>query len=376
VGAKSIRLFCWRILLKFSHQLCLRMKKLFLILLTLRAFVSFAADNHTFFKADDKRFKYVGRIDFTNAAKPRFWAAGVYITASFKGAACTLLINDEEMHGTDHNYIEVIIDGISSRIQTTGKTNEIEIAKGLKNTAHSLVICKDTESGTGYLEFVGLKCEALLTPPKQTQRRIEYIGDSITTGTGADQSQVACGAGQWHDQHNAYMSYGARTSRALNAQWQLTAVAGIGLLHSCCNMDILMPQVYNKVYLRNDSLQWDFNRYKADVVTICLGQNDGVQDHDKYCAAYVGLIKNIRSKYPAASIVCLTSPMANAALTAVLKQYLADVVNTVNNSGDKKVSTFFFTRSYNSGCDSHPDINEHGLIANQLTAYIKALKHW
>jgi len=352
------------------------MKKLLLILLTVYVSGSFAANKTRLFKADDKRFKYVGRIDFSNAEKPRFWAAGVYITAKFKGTSCTLLINDEEMHGTDHNYIEVIVDGIPSRIQTTGKTNEIEIAKGLKTTAHSLVICKDTESGIGYLEFVGIKCEALLTPPKQTRRRIEYIGDSITTGTGADQSQVACGKGVWHDQHNAYMSYGPRTSRALGAQWQLTAVAGIGLLHSCCNMDILMPQVYDKVYLRNDSLQWDFNRYKADVVTICLGQNDGVQDHDKYCAEYIKLIKTIRGKYPAASIVCLTSPMANAHLTTVLKQYLTDIVSTVNKAGDKKVSAFFFSRSYNSGCDNHPDINEHGLIAGQLTAYIKTLKHW
>ncbi|TSD64883.1 acetyl xylan esterase [Inquilinus sp. KBS0705] len=347
-----------------------------ILLLLISAAKTYAQQPLTFFKANDSRFQYVGRIDFTQPERPRFWAAGVYITARFKGTTCTLLVNDEVMYGTVHNYIEVVIDGVPARLQTTGKTNEIVIAKDLPDTAHTVVICKDTESGLGYLDFLGLKCSELLNPPVQPTRRIEYYGDSITTGTGADESAVPCGKGQWHDQHNAYMSYGARTSRALNAQWQLTAVAGIGMVHSCCNMDVVFPQVYDKVYLRNDSLQWDFKRYPADVVTICLGQNDGTQDYEKFGSAYIKLITAVRSKYPNASIVCLTSPMADAHLTEVLKKYLTRIVRMVNMRGDKKVSKFFFSRSFNSGCDGHPDINEHEMIANQLIAYIKTLKGW
>jgi hypothetical protein len=186
----------------------------------------------------------------------------------------------------------------------------------------------------------------------------------------------ACGKGQWYDQHNAYLTYGARTSRALNAQWQLTAVAGIGLVHSCCNMNILLPQVYDKVYLRNDSLKYNFKQYQPDVVTICLGQNDGRQDSVKFCSEYVRLIDTIRSKYATANIVCLSSPMANQELTKVLHRYLTAIVQSVNKNGDSRVSKFFFSRSFNSGCDNHPDANEHEIIAQELTAYIKTLKGW
>lgn len=327
------------------------------------------------FTADDQHLKYTGRVDFTDPQKPKFWSPGVYITTRFKGSTCELLINDEEMFGKTHNYIEVVIDGKPSRIQTTGKTNIIQIAKGLSKDIHTLLICKDTESGMGYLEFVGLRCEKLLMPD-QPERMVEYIGDSITAGAGVDASQIPCGKGQWYDQHNAYLTYGARTSRALNARWQLTAVAGIGLVHSCCNMNILLPQVYDKVYLRNDSLKYNFKQYQPDVVTICLGQNDGPQDSVKFCSEYVRLIDTIRSKYAHADIVCLSSPMANKELTLVLQRYLTGIVQTVNKQGDSKVSQFFFSRSFNSGCDNHPDANEHAIIAQELTAYIKNLKGW
>ncbi|QHS55042.1 SGNH/GDSL hydrolase family protein [Mucilaginibacter sp. 14171R-50] len=347
----------------------------FAILISALFVTSRAFAKPRFFKAGNSHFKYVGRVDFRDPQKPRFWSPGVYITTKFKGPSCRLLINDEELFGKTHNYIEIVIDGKPSRIQTTGETNNLQIAKGLGKGWHTLLICKDTESGMGYLEFVGLVCEKI-TSPVQPKRMIEYIGDSITAGAGLDASQVACGKGQWYDQHNAYLSYGARTSRALNAQWQLTAVAGIGLVHSCCNMDILLPQVYDKLYLRNDSLAYDFKQYQPDVVTICLGQNDGVQDSVKFCSEYVRLIDTVSSKYPQADIVCLSSPMANAELTAVLHRYLTGIVQFVNNRGDNKVSKFFFSRSFNSGCDAHPDANEHAIIAGELTAYLKKLKGW
>jgi hypothetical protein len=55
---------------------------------------------------------------------------------------------------------------------------------------------------------------------------------------------------------------------------------------------------------------------------------------------------------------------------------LTIVANEAKKSGDKRVSTFFFSRSYNSGCDSHPSLAEHKLIAAELTAYLKELMHW
>ncbi|WP_295675649.1 SGNH/GDSL hydrolase family protein [uncultured Mucilaginibacter sp.] len=357
------------------------MKRIIYLLLPAILCCSFAnSKKHAdlkFFAADDPHIQYVGRIDFSNLQMPRFWAPGVYITAKFKGSKCLILINDEA-GGTNHNYLEIVIDGKNPyRIQLTGKMNEISVPDGLAGGDHTLLICKDTESNTGYIEFAGLKCEKLLPLPAKPKRRIEYFGDSITSGTGMDQSLVACGKGQWHDQHNAYMSYGARTSRNLDAQWQLTAQAGIGLVHSCCDMHMVMPQIFDKVYFRGDTIAWNFDNYIPDVVTICLGQNDGPkQDSAYFCNAYINFIKAIRSHYPKSEIVCLTSPMGDQALTSVLQRYLKAITGNLNASGDQKVYKYFFSRQYHNGCDGHPDIDEHELIAGELTGYIKQLKGW
>ncbi len=40
-------------------------------------------DNLQLFEADNPMFHYVGRIDFRDAKKPRFWSPGVYIKAKF-----------------------------------------------------------------------------------------------------------------------------------------------------------------------------------------------------------------------------------------------------------------------------------------------------
>jgi lysophospholipase L1-like esterase len=329
-----------------------------------------------FYKANDPHLKYVGRIDFSDPLAPKFWAPGIYVEAKFKGTSLYIDINDEDLYGSTHNYLEIAIDNNPPfRIQTTGKTNHIKIADNLSPGVHTVIICKDTESNIGYISFAGLTCEKLLAVSTQ-KRKIEYIGDSITCGTGSDQSVVKCDKGNWYDQHNAYMSYGPTTSRALDAEWHLTSISGLGLIHSCCNMQVTLPQIFDKVVFANDSIKWDFNNYIPDVVTICIGQNDGKQDSTVFCSAYVNFIKDIRSRYPKADIVCLTSPMGNAELTAMLKKYITGIQQYFNAMGDEKVSHYFFSRSFNDGCGGHPSMAQHTLIAAELTTYIKQLKNW
>jgi lysophospholipase L1-like esterase len=330
----------------------------------------------SFFKASHPYIQYTGRIDFSDPAKPKFWSPGVYITAKFKGPFCEVVINDEVLWGTSHNYIEIVVDdGTPYRIQTTGKENFIKVGEGLSNKEHTVTICKNTESGIGYLEFIGFRCKALLPSPARPIRKIEFIGNSITCGMGSDLSVTPCDKGQWYDQHNAYMSYGPTTARSLKAQWQLTAVSGIGLIHSCCNMTVTMPQVFDKVNLRTDSIAWNFKKYQPDVVTICLGQNDGIQDSATFCKAYLNFIQTIRQYYPKATIICLNSPMADERLTTVLKKYITAVVYTANRN-DKNVYPYFFSKRYYKGCGDHPNLEEHEQMAKELSAYIKKIKKW
>jgi lysophospholipase L1-like esterase len=351
------------------------MKKTLLLFLICSLFIANVANAQTFFKASNPDFQYMGRGDFSDAEHPKFWVPGAQIIFKFKGNSCIIDLTDENLWGKKLNYIQLIVDGKYSRFKLSTKESKISLGE-LSDSIHSVIICKTTESNIGYLQFNGATCSQLVPSPALPKRKIECFGNSITCGTGSDMAEISCGKGEWQDQHNAYLSYGAQTARALNAQYHLTSASGIGLIHSCCNMAIVMPQVFDKISLSDNKLTWDFSKYQPDVLTICLGQNDGIQDQTTFCNAYVNFIQTLRKVYPKARIVLLTSPMADQTLTPVLKSYLDIVAKTCIKNGDKRVSTYFFSRSYNSGCDNHPSLAEHKLIAAELTAYLKELMHW
>ncbi|HUB61583.1 MAG TPA: GDSL-type esterase/lipase family protein [Puia sp.] len=349
------------------------------------------------FEADNPMIQYMGRIDASNPKLPRFWNPGVVVRFRFGGAQCRIVLHDQVPDDKVHNYIVVLVGGQLGvyRVKLGGQTDTLTIlgngkalmdGQALKSQVqssswslrpdphgnHLVTICKATE-GIGWMEFGGVYAEALLPPPDLPDRKIECIGNSITCGFGDDNSGIPCGQGQWFDQSNAWMSYGALTARALKAQWQLTAVSGIGLIHSCCNMTITMPGVFDRMDPRGNQGNWDFSRYQPDVVTVCLGQNDGIQDSVTFCSTYVRFVGHLRQVYPKARIVLLTSPMGNAELTAVLKRYINGVVEA---SGDAQVSDFFFSRQWTSGCAGHPDMREQLEIARELTGYLKKLMGW
>lgn len=353
------------------------MMKYYLLLIVIVCNCSVQAGGRAFFAADHPYIQYTGRIDFSNPTAPRFWTAGVYIQFKYNGTSCEITLNDEVLWGNMHNYIEIVIDNqLPRKVKTTGKVNKIKIGEGLKKGEHSVTIVKNTEALIGYLEFAGVRCEKLLPLAPKPTRKIEFFGNSITSGMGNDLSPIPCGEGEWYDQHNAYYSYGARVARELNAQYHLSSESGIGLIRSCCDKPFTMPRIYDKVSFSLDSIKWDFSRYQPDVVTVCLGQNDGIQDSVAFTSAYVDFLKTLRGHYPNAEIICLTSPMADEKLNSVLQKYLTGIQNFMHRAGDKQVDLFFYSRRYQNGCGDHPDLEDHKKMAKELVPFIRNKMKW
>lgn len=128
--------------------------------------------------------------------------------------------------------------------------------------------------------------------------------------------------------------------------------------------------------MRNNTVPWDFNQYIPDVVTVCLGQNDGIQDMNQFCSNYILFLNRLRNYYPDVTIICLTSPMADEALRKFMKTALDRVVQNFKNKGDLKICSFVFNKPYIGGGDSHPDLKEHAEIARLLSAFIKQKMNW
>ncbi len=348
----------------------------FVILLLQVCCYAIPADS-TYYSGGDKLVSYTGRIDFSEKKAPKFWASGAYLQIKFKGTYCIALIDDQVRWDKIHNYIEIVIDdSITRRIQLKEKSNRLVLAENLPAGNHTITIAKNSEAENGYIQVRGIICTKLIATGKKKKRKIECIGDSITCGAASDESEIPCGKGDWHDQHNAWLAYGPRTARNLNAQWHLSSVSGIGLIHSCCNKTMVMPEVYDKINIPGDSLPWNFNNYQPDVVTICLGQNDGIQDSTAFCNAYIDFAQRLRSYYPKTTLIFLTSPMASPELKKVLTNYTTAVRDYFLNKGDKRVGSYVFKGRYTNGCGSHPSVAEHGQIAAELTAYLQQRMNW
>lgn len=329
-----------------------------------------------FFSAAHKYIGFTGRVDYSDPEWPRFYQPGIYFEANFRGPSCKVIIKDQQLWDENQNYLQIVLDGESRRIQTQGSLDTIELTVKNDKKIHNLLVCKNTEANIGWIEFGGLIVRDLVPLSGNLTRKIEFIGNSITCGASADPSEVPCGSGKWHDQHNAFMSYGPSTARKLNASWHLSSVSGIGLIRSCCEMEILMPQVFDNVDMRGDSIDWDFSLYQPDVVTVCLGQNDGLQDEDDFSLAYVSFLTKLREIYPQAEIICLTSPMANQELRLFMEKCLTRIVKNMRDMGDLKVDRFFFVGNYTNGCDYHPDLEDHKAISEELTPFIQTKMNW
>jgi predicted amidohydrolase YtcJ/lysophospholipase L1-like esterase len=344
--------------------------------------------DNKFFPADNSFIQYTGRIDFSDPQKPKLAGAGCYLQGSFKGSSIEMVLQDQHLNG-NRNYLSVVLDGeYQGRIRTVTGQNCYVLAEKLENGEHTILVSKATESAIGYVEFTGFNCHELLPAPEKPERKIEFIGNSITCGTGLDLSGIPCDSADWYDQHNAYLAFGPLLARRLNAQWLLSSVSGIGIERNWNGIGPTMPQVYQNTYLGSDSAKlWDFSSYVPDLVVVSLGTNDfsdgdgkiprALPDSTKFITAYLQFLKTIRRNYPQAVICCVSSPVMQGEKSRILRQYLELIVDSMHDQeNDARVTKFFFAKIYDHGCNSHPDRREHEQMADELEPFLKQVMQW
>jgi len=85
------------------------------------------------------------------------------------------------------------------------------------------------------------------------------------------------------------------------------------------------------------------------VVTICLGQNDGKQDSTIFCDNYISFIMQLRDYYPKATIICLSSPMADSSLAAFMKEHSHLLLTNCIKREIKNYLPVFFQNNFTTG---------------------------
>jgi lysophospholipase L1-like esterase len=354
----------------------------FLNCLFLFCFSSFAVSNDTLKAVSLHPY---GRYIISTNGSLELISSAIHFGYSFKGSSCAVYTY---VPGSGfHNYLQYTLDGVyQKRIKISGDDRQPFIISGLSNGSHTVWIYKATEAQTGPIfieKIIAHDITALKVPALPL---IEFVGNSITCGAASDPSEIPCGAGVYHDQHNAYYAYGPRVARLLHANFILSSVSGIGIYRNWNTNGPTMPQVYEKTDLQFDSHRfWNFKTYHPAVVSIALGTNDfseGDHVHERlpfdstvFVNNYIRFVQLVKSKYPEATIALLSSPMINGNRRILLQNCLNAVKNKIDSiyPSSKRVALFFFEPMQARGCGGHPNVEDHAILADELMPFFKKL---
>ena len=324
-----------------------------------------------------------GRIDRASVQGPRLGWPGTSIEARFSGPRiCVELVDtpiEDDTRETD--WIDVAIDGSPPMAYALSEGRKTYCFAAPKEAgAHTIKITKRTEGEVGEITFlvfhVAPKHRLLpLGPPPPMH--IEFIGDSITAGYGAEGSSGAC---HWSAAtENASRTYAAVAARELGASFSLIAWSGKGLLRNYDPSDRqTLPAVYERTLPTRPESIAGRGEPRADVVVINLGTNDwfsGVPDRDAWTAEFLRLLEAVRRRHPGARIVLALGPMLaddfpqpnarremRAWLTAIARREQVNPLDLIE---------FWTDPAEGVGCDVHPNVRTHARLGHELAALLQ-----
>jgi len=340
---------------------------------------------------DDPSIFYMGRVD-CDPSGPAFAFPAVSVRLRFHGTALDLRLSDGGTGTpTSTNYYDVSVDGAAPiRLEAAAGDHAYPLASGLADGEHTVEIVKRGESNgnTGKARLLGFRLPtgARLLPVRQRPRRLEFVGDSITTGYGNEVSTTQPDLFHFTTLHsNANAAYGAVAARRLDAEYVAVAVSGRGVYRNWTDAPgELAPEFYDDT-LPDDAAApaWDFTRYLPHVVVVNLGTNDFSPpgpDHDAFRAAYARFLERIRARYPDALLLAVVGPMLTDSYPPEVRAWsaiqsdVAAVVDELRARGDTRVHFLALTpQQAPYGEDYHPTVATHLRIAREVAAEIQRL---
>ncbi|MBX3189586.1 MAG: endo-1,4-beta-glucanase [Labilithrix sp.] len=320
--------------------------------------------------------RFVGRFDATDPNAVRFAWSGSAVVARFKGTGISARFIDENAK----NVFQVLVDGEPKRIVKAEKGREIyPLVDQLPEGVHEIALYKRTEADVGEVTFLGFDAEGTLLPaPPAAERRMEFIGDSITAGYGNEGPGAVCTFNP--NEQNEYLTYGAVAARALDAEHVTIAWSGKTIGQ--------MTDFYERTLPARIDSKWDFKSFIPHVVVMNVGTNNlAVYDpgEEKWVRIYTALYNRIRAAYPEAFIICALGPMLTDVYPpgkqnlTIARRYMKATMAKIKASGETSFAFLEFPEQRHAdglGCGFHPSLKTHKLMADRVVALTRERLGW
>ena len=330
----------------------------------------------------DPNLAWIGRVSHKNPEKAVFTYPGIQLLADFSGTTVGVVVKP----GSGYFMVE-IDDTLPFKVKASESDSIMMLSENLPEGPHYLTLTYANEGLIMKPEIHGLLIDdnaELLGYPELPERKIEFIGNSITCGLGNEGNPASKKFD--YSMQNQYYTYEAIASRALNAQCFVVARSGIGIYRNN-NGDPKgdkgnFQDVYPYLNFGMTGEKWDFSRFTPDIVCVNLGTNDTTNpryDVGLLTEAYKKFLKTLRDHYPRAKIVLLTGTMLKGQRLEDVKKAHADALKDARERGDNEVSTFDFTPddgSLGKGVFNHPSRARHEKMAQELVPFLCSITGW
>lgn len=358
---------------------------------------------------ENENIKIHGRTVCANPL-PLFWN-GSGIEVNVDGSE--LYFDIETDYSIHEQWIRIEINGYSMiRMSLNKGINRVcafrgMVADKIKNVRLIKEIQPMQIDPQCFMAVHSLECDGKLYPVEEKEYKIEFIGDSITSGEGLAGNNTFS---EWIPTiFTTENNYAVQTAKNVGADYRIVSQSGWGVYSSWDNnLTHTLPYIYDKVCgtLNNDvnmkmgsCREYDFSEWKPDCIVVNLGCNDtfaftspawtdektGItykqrlnddgtyneEDTLKFQNAVYDFIKVIRKYNPQSHILWCYGMIGRGLLPYIEKA----VCNYINDTSDYNVSFTLLPDLKDEwiGANNHPNVLSHTAAANTLTESINAI---
>lgn len=313
----------------------------------------------------------VGRFDDTDPSRPKASWSGTTFRTRVAGTSLSVRLG-----GATNIHFQVEVDGaVFGKFVTTGGDETYEVASGLSDGEHEVLLVRRNEGFFGDVAFLGFEPgpgASLVETPWPYAHTLELLGDSLTAGYGIEGPNGMCNFSAATE--SFYGTYGAIAARNTNAAVHAIAYSGKGVFQNYGgDKNQLFPELWSRTLTNDAASLWDHSKFTPEAVVVNLGTNDFSAQlaESDFVGAYVALLDDVRARYPAALIFCVTWAHWGASKEGWVKSAM-----TATGDPDLRHVGFSFESADGLGCDGHTNLVTNAKLGQLLTLALQEELGW
>ena len=298
-------------------------------------------------------------------------------------------------------WISLVLDGYHlAHIPVQEGVNKYMLLRNMDpSVKHNVRIVRDFQASVDdpgcFLKLKKIIYEGQISRPAPRRYRLEFIGDSITSGEGA------LGAHEEMDWISPYFSavvnYAVMTADAMDADFRLISQSGWGVTTGWDNNpSSTLPLIYDSIYAKRGVRDYDHSSWEPNAVVINLGTNDGgafdnpaftdpvtgktfkynkledgsydPADLEKIAACMTDFMKHVREVHPDAHILWVYGMLGSVLMDTIISAVSSFWLEADSNAGYLQLPD---TNGEAFGSRGHPGVLSHKAASEKIVERLR-----